>query len=227
MGVVTNFGASPAWSKAYREITRAFEDAIRLRLGAFSFSLGPEYVGLFVTLLDQSPPKDSASYKPRRKELYSSIYLDAKKWPNASGKERTLFFAQGLIRAIEQMPDRWVTSDEKRQLCDVVCETLSELAPGANLLLGGGPALVGETDDVWQLVISLPEGETHSIEDISVIEDRLEALSRGLFDIDGHDLGVGGANIFLLTTAPEEATAWLSRLEQDGQLPKGSTITTG
>ena len=63
-----------------------------------------------------------------------------------------------------------------------------------------------------------------SLDQVWTIEDTLEAESEGLFDVDGHDLGSGTANVFLYARDAEAAVGKVLRLYFAGRLRPGMRV---
>jgi hypothetical protein len=53
----------------------------------------------------------------------------------------------------------------------------------------------------YQLVIQ--KTETHNLDNIIALEDELSDVLDGEANVDGHDIGSGEANIFIITNNPE------------------------
>jgi hypothetical protein len=56
------------------------------------------------------------------------------------------------------------------------------------------------------------------------LEDRLEAESEGLYDVDSHDFGTGIVNVFLYAGNPDAAIGKVIRIYLAGQLRPGMRI---
>jgi hypothetical protein len=57
----------------------------------------------------------------------------------------------------------------------------------------------------YQLVLQLYGSSLEDLDKLVELEDRIISVLRGLGTVDGHDMGSGEANIFILTDAPQEA----------------------
>lgn len=61
-------------------------------------------------------------------------------------------------------------------------------------------------------------------DEITALEDQIEAQAQGLYCVDGHDLGSGTINIFLYADDQDAAVARLVALAETGALPAGVRI---
>jgi hypothetical protein len=64
------------------------------------------------------------------------------------------------------------------------------------------------------------------LQEIYKIEDSLEAVSRGEYFVDGHDIGSGTVNVFLYAEDSKfnSAITLVIRFFEQGKLPKGMRI---
>lgn len=97
---------------------------------------------------------------------------------------------------------------------------------GALPLQRGDAAETPTTDKRTQIVVQwLIDATTDiSLHEVWSLEDRLEAESDGLYDVDGHDFGAGTANVFLYADDPEAAVGKVIRIYQAGNLRPGMRI---
>lgn len=64
--------------------------------------------------------------------------------------------------------------------------------------------------DLTQIVLQWDEAR-FSVAEIHQVEDELERGAAGLFEVDGHDIGSGTANIFIYSRTPDNAVERLLR----------------
>jgi hypothetical protein len=68
------------------------------------------------------------------------------------------------------------------------------------------------------------ESKDISLDQVWAIEDTLEAESEGLFEVDGHDLGSGTANVFLYARDADAVVGKVLRLYLAGRLRPGMRV---
>lgn len=74
----------------------------------------------------------------------------------------------------------------------------------------------------YQLVLQWPNTDPTDFEHLVYFENTLESrLSRHLGRVDGHDIGSGEMNIFIVTDRPEEAFAECRALIRSSRLVSG------
>jgi hypothetical protein len=100
------------------------------------------------------------------------------------------------------------------------------IVSGVLLPQRGGAAETPATDQRTQIVVQWPIDATTdiSLHEVWALEDRLEAESEGLYDVDGDDFGTGAANVFLYADDPEAAVRKVVSIYQMGQLRPGMRI---
>jgi hypothetical protein len=101
----------------------------------------------------------------------------------------------------------------------VACTILSGIAAGPM------HAIAGETPQT-QIVLQWLTDEQNdiSLDQVWAIEDTPEAEAEGLFDVDGHDLGSGTANVFLYARDPQAAVGKVMRLYFARRLRPGMRV---
>src|SRR5262249_35512788 len=92
------------------------------------------------------------------------------------------------------------------------------LAMGAEVAMGGRTQIVLQWLDTAQGGMDLQE--------IYKIEDALEAVSSGKYEVDGHDVGSGTVNVFLYAedSKVDSVIAAVILFFERGKLPKGMRI---
>ena len=71
----------------------------------------------------------------------------------------------------------------------------------------------------YQIVVQIPEDGADTLDMLVALEDKLMASVGDVAEVDGHDLGSGEANVFLLTSNPRAAfREMLPILESAGML---------
>ena len=73
---------------------------------------------------------------------------------------------------------------------------------------------------MYQLVLQFSPWGDRSLDDLIALEERLEAITDLEAEVDGHDLGSGEANIFLITANPvRTVTHCIPAIGAEGLLP--------
>lgn len=72
-----------------------------------------------------------------------------------------------------------------------------------------------DTEWKYQLVIQFDDEMGKALDHLIAFEDELIELLDGVADVDGHDIGNGTANLFIMTNAPKKLWERLEPLIED------------
>jgi hypothetical protein len=198
---------------------------------------------------DWPPAKPYVKLDRRDRALWSSVVGDFRLYDAADFPGTADLYVGDALRALRQIPDKYLLANE----AEIVAQAFEKARCAYHLKEHGALPTPGRTppsssarhnepapelkeDHREQIVVQWPQDAElraapafagygdEGMDTLLLIEALLAANSNGLYAVDGHDVGSGTCNFFVVAENRDAAVERLIALARTGELPKGVRI---
>ena len=107
-----------------------FENEIFSAIEDLSFESPITGIAIFPTIFDDAiapAPNDYVTYKKKEKSVFVGLNIDFLSWASGSSEEKLSMLANNIRQSIERVPDKYLSSSDRKNLLDVVSRVRKRL----------------------------------------------------------------------------------------------------
>jgi hypothetical protein len=113
-----------------RDLARWFEEEILSAIENLSFESPIMGIAIFPTIFDgviAPAPNDYVTYKKKEKSVFVGLNIDFLSWASGSREKKLSMLAKNIKQSIERVPDKYLSSSDRKTLLDVASEVHKRL----------------------------------------------------------------------------------------------------
>ena len=248
MIIYFHFTKSPSVPKDAKCIETFYTDKFLALAGELNYSSKISSILICPTIVD--PEKgvipNFVDYRRSEKEVGTDYNIPYEPYCTANSDERVILLSNAVVGAIRQVPNRYITDDDKEKLICVsneIRKLVDNQVDGASHFYADstdGSSDDSNDDDRQEIQIVLQwdlENITNSKDivegkinfDLKIVyklEELLEEKSRDKYWVDGHECGDASVNFFLYTENLTATVEAIKCFESKGLIPNGVRIAT-
>jgi hypothetical protein len=113
-----------------RDLARWFEDEIFSAIRDLPFESPITGIAIFPTIFDSaiaSAPKDYLTYKKKERSVFVGLNINFSSWTSGTREEKLSLLANNIRQSIERVPDRYLSSSDRKKLLDIASQVHKRL----------------------------------------------------------------------------------------------------
>jgi len=87
-------------------------------------------IAIFPTIFDSAiaaAPKDYLTYKKKERSVFVGLNISFSSWTSGSREEKLSLLANNITQSIERIPDKYLSSSDRKKLLDIVSQVYRRL----------------------------------------------------------------------------------------------------
>jgi|GraSoi2013_115cm_1033766.scaffolds.fasta_scaffold246527_1 hypothetical protein len=106
------------------------ENEIFSAINRVAFESNITGIAIFPTIFDNaiaSAPKDYLTYKKKEMSVFVGLNISFSSWTSGSKEEKLSLLANNITQSIERIPDKYLSSSDRKKLLDIVSQARKRL----------------------------------------------------------------------------------------------------
>jgi hypothetical protein len=109
----------------FLDLASWLENEIFSEINGLSFESNITGIAIFPTIFDNaiaSAPKDYLTYKKNERSVFVGLNISFSSWTSGSREEKLNLLANNITQSIERIPDKYLSSSDRKKLLDIVSQ---------------------------------------------------------------------------------------------------------